>query len=318
MVHKFYIETSLHDPAIRVYALLHTESEVYNIPLMLRSDGYGHVIEDNENNVADDVVGINIMWLSAIEIKFYAYQYILSPEQLSHEYVLIKLYSGGYVSVLNGDESKMKIVSFDESIDVDTRVKQLYKANPAILEDFLQDGDKLEELCARYVKMTPSCNIDLQYAKSMVNQYLYRYQVLFDSTVNDILLLDYIEEALYDGTFDKLHDRGLMKYHEAGKPKKLAVKWHEGKLEYSAYFWFDYEVITEVFEKFYGAHRDTKTDFIIRMDYQNRKYELALYRFGLKEPKIIPENAYQVLVFKNGIEDYRSENYDQERGAWIW
>lgn len=167
-----------------------------------------------------------------------------------------------------------------------------------------------------------------KYVGDFLKQYVYRYSLyngkydfegdLWAEEADGNHCLDYIEEALYDGTFDKLHDRGLMKYHEAGKPKKLAVKWHEGKLEYSAYFWFDYEVITEVFEKFYGAHRDTKTDFIIRMDYQNRKYELALYRFGLKEPKIIPENAYQVLVFKNGFEDYRSENYDQERGAWIW
>lgn len=128
----------------------------------------------------------------------------------------------------------------------------------------------------------------------------------------------YIEESLYDGTFDKLHDGGLLKYHQAGKPKKLAIKWHIDRSEYSAYFWFEDERIREVFDKFYGAHPDTKTDFIIRIDAENRKYELALYRYGLKEPQIIPENVYQLLVFKNKFEDYRSDNYNQERGAWIW
>ncbi len=129
---------------------------------------------------------------------------------------------------------------------------------------------------------------------------------------------DYIEESLFDGTHDKLHDEGLLKYHQAGKPKKLAIKWHIGKSEYSAYFWFEEEPIREVFDKFYGAHPDTKTDFIIRIDAENRKYELALYRYGLKEPQVIPENVYQLLVFKNKFEDYRSDNYNQERGAWIW
>lgn len=129
---------------------------------------------------------------------------------------------------------------------------------------------------------------------------------------------DYIEETLFDGTHDKLHDGGLLKYHQAGKPKKLAIKWHIGKSEYSAYFWFDDEGIREVFDRFYGAHPDTKTDFIIRIDAERRKYELALYRYGLKEPQVIPEDVYQLLVFKNKFEDYRSDNYNQERGAWIW
>ena len=47
-------------------------------------------------------------------------------------------------------------------------------------------------------------------------------------------------------------------------------------------------------------------------------YELALFRYGLKEPVVIPEEAYQLLVFKNRFEDFRSPNYDQPRGAWIW
>lgn len=129
---------------------------------------------------------------------------------------------------------------------------------------------------------------------------------------------DYIEEKLFDGTHDKLNNGNLLKYHQAGKPKKLAIKWHIGKSEYSVYFWFEEEPIREVFDKFYGAHPDTKTDFIIRIDAENKKYELALYRYGLKEPQVIPENVYQLLVFKNKFEDYRSDNYNQERGAWIW
>lgn len=129
---------------------------------------------------------------------------------------------------------------------------------------------------------------------------------------------EYIEESLFDGTFDKLHDDGLQKYHEAGKPKKLAIKWHIKKTEYTAYFWFEDEKICSIFERFYGAHPDTKTDFIIRIDAEKKKYELALFRQGLKEPQIIPEDAYQLLVFKNKFEDYRSDNYNQERGAWIW
>ena len=130
--------------------------------------------------------------------------------------------------------------------------------------------------------------------------------------------LDYVEEALYDGTHDKLHDGGLLNYHEAGKPKKLAVKWHIKKSEYTAYFWFEDEAIRAVFDKFYGIHLDTKTDFVIHIDPEKKKYERALYRYGMNEPKPISEDAYKLIVFKNKFEHFRSDNYDQPRGAWIW
>ncbi len=177
-------------------------------------------------------------------------------------------------------------------------------------------------------------NIEYEYKTSLkfyLQHFVFRYLVCFDIwnkekkywikevDNNDIIsTLEYIEEALYDCTYDKSHDGGLLKYHEAGIPKKLAIKWHKNKSEYTAFFWFEETNICEIFEKFYGAHRDTKTDFIIRIDAEQKKYELALYRYGLKEPLIIPEEAYQLLVFKNKFEHYRSENYNQERGAWIW
>ena len=145
-----------------------------------------------------------------------------------------------------------------------------------------------------------------------------KYSHCFYEDEKQIPEFEYIEESLYDGTHDKLHDDGLLKYHKAGKPKRLAIKWHFKKSEYTTYFWFEDERICSIFERFYGAHPDTNTDFIIRIDAEKKKYELALFRQGLKEPQIIPEDAYQLLVFKNKFEDYRSDNYNQDRGAWIW
>lgn len=163
-----------------------------------------------------------------------------------------------------------------------------------------------------------------------IRQFNYRYLLLFEHS-NEHLEewikyekgeispeLELFEEVLYDGTHGNLHNDSLMNYHEAGKPKKLAVKWHIKKSEYMAYFWFEDEEIREVFDRFYGAHPETKTDFMIRIDSEKKKFELALYRYGLKEPQVINESAYQLLVFKNKFEYYRSANYNQPRGAWIW
>jgi hypothetical protein len=199
---------------------------------------------------------------------------------------------------------------------------------------------QIEDVCQRYI------NNDLRVKENLeqnglpprdlfdkyMQQFTYRYLPLFEQwNENDsewrendkkegksLPEFDYIEESLFDGTHDKLHDGELMNYHQAGKTKKLAVKWHIKKSEYTAYFWFEDEEIRAIFDRFYGAHPETKTDFMIRIDAEKNKYELALYRYGLKEPQVISESAYQLLVFKNKFEYYRSENYNQPRGAWIW
>lgn len=107
-------------------------------------------------------------------------------------------------------------------------------------------------------------------------------------------------------------------YGRKKTPSKIIVQFLIKSNEFHVLFWMNKNEITQVFERFYGAHPETKADFIIRIDAENKKYELALYRQGLKEPVVIPESAYQLIVFKNKFEDYRSENYNQPRGAWIW
>lgn len=161
----------------------------------------------------------------------------------------------------------------------------------------------------------------------MMKQYIYKYVVSYKAYTNkwDVLsdaktLPDFcwIKECLFDGTFDKVNNDNLLKYHQAGVPEKLSIKWYVKKSEYIAYFFIDETPIISIFKRFLGNHPETKVDFIIRIDAENKKYELSLYRQGLKEPVIIPEDAYQLIVFKNKFEDYRSENYNQPRGAWIW
>lgn len=170
----------------------------------------------------------------------------------------------------------------------------------------------------------------LRIFKHNIKQYNYRYCILFNSWnhehrnwnkneyIEDCHTFNFMEEVLFDSTHDKLHNGDLMKFHEAGIPKKLAMKWYCEKSDYSAYFWFKNEEICAIFNKFYGQHPDTKTDFIIHIDPIKKKYELSLYRYGLKEPFIIPQSAYQLIVFKSGFENYRSDNYNQPTGAWIW
>lgn len=286
---------------------------------------------------------ISIVYLSIIEKKFYALLLTVNPSEMD-TYIeriesfnmdnrpvnlIIGMTPYGGVAIWIGCPWKQLLLGWMKTGEIEVS-----------MDDFLPEQPKmtLEDYCLTYINENAAVKENLEkkglpphhlFDKYM-QQFTYRYLMLFEHWNKDkenwqkcdieetLPEFDYIEEALFDGTHDKLHDGGLMNYHEAGKPKKLAVKWHIKKSEYTAYFWFEDEEIRAVFDRFYGVHPETKTDFMIRIDSDKKKFELALYRYGLKEPQVINEAAYQLIVFKNKLEYYRSENYNQPSGAWIW
>ena len=300
-----------------------------------------HVYDDKEFPIPSY---LDMIWLSLTENKFYSIEEDLPTDKLEqsfqernkvsgeslYNYIIVGMAPYGHIALWVHGDNKAKLVAWMEAEETDVEmedfcpstrlsrneyVEMMLKSVPEAIENLEKNGLPPHDLFDNYMR-----------------QFIYRYLPLFEHWDKDEEMwtkyseeekektpeLDYIEEALFDGTHDKLHDGGLMKYHEAGKPKKLAVQWHVKKSEYSAYFWFEDEEIRAAFDRFYGPHPDTKTDFIIHIDCEKNKYELALYRYGLKEPVVIKESAYQLIVFKNKFECFRSDNYNQPSGAWIW
>ena len=333
----------------RIAFLSYSETGTVSIPECLPFKG-----EWGENSTASFLEdssyplpnGIHIIYLSIIEQKFYMLDARLPQEEIYREWkkkvrgddttlfekIIVGMAPYGGVAVWLSGEKKQILVRWLQGISIMLSMEQFLPENPSI---------KLNDLCSFYIKNSVLSSKYLEQNglpprhlfDNYMKQFTYRYLPLFEhwdmdqkewkkyegeEDMKTMPELDYIEEALFDGTHDKLHDGGLMNYHQAGKPKKLSLKWQIKKSEYTAYFWFEDEEIRTVFERFYGVHPETKADFIIRIDSEKNKYELALYRYGLKEPQVISESAYQLLVFKNKFECYRSENYNQPRGAWIW
>lgn len=285
-------------------------------------------------------IKLDIAWLSIVEQQFYQLETDLpaeqlqsvwsqaSPETFSHIVLGMAPYGGVALWCVGNEKSVL--------------VKWMHaKTNEVNFKDFKSGVQytTLEDYCTRYLERSPLAKEHLENEgmpprdlyDNYMKQFTYRYQIGFgqwdedkkewipyDDKNNQDTEFDYIEESLFDGTHDKLHDGGLMNFHLAGKPKKLAIQWRIKKSEYTAYFWFEDEEIREVYDRFWGAHPETKTDFMIRIDSEKKKFELALYRYGLKEPQVISESAYQLIVFKNKFEFFRSNNYAQEQGAWIW
>lgn len=294
---------------------------------------------------------LDIVYLSIVEKKFYSVESRINQslleeywklnnydsDEMLFEHIVVGMAPYGGLALWANGSRKSALVDWLHAEETNVDMKDFMPLNP---------GMTIEEVCDFYINNDEAVRENLEVnglpARDLFDRYMqqfcYRYLVMFDRWDEDIERwvkpeldkegqpvdgqplpeFDFIEEALWDGTHDKLHDGGLMSYHQAGKPKKLAIEWHIKKSQYSAYLWFEEEAIRAAFEKFYGAHRDTKVDFIIRIDPEKKKYELALYRYGLKEPVVIGEDAYQMIVFKNKFEHYRSENYDQPRGAWVW
>ena len=288
---------------------------------------------------------IDMVWLSIVERKFYSLVEKLPTERSEelfgktdedsgeavYEHIVVGMAPYGGVALWIHGFKKSTLVAWMHGEETQVEMKDFMPMNPDVT---------LDENCDFYINNDSRVKENLEanglpprdLFDNYMKQFTYRYLPLFEHWYEDEEKwqpyteeeqeakpeLDYIEEALYDGTHDKLRGGGLLNYHEAGKPKKLAVKWHIKKSEYTAYFWFEDEAIRAIFDKFYGIHPDTKTDFIIHIDPMKNKYQLALYRYGLREPQIIAEEAYQLIVFKNKFEHFRSENYDQPRGAWIW
>lgn len=294
---------------------------------------------------------LDLVWLSIVERKFYSIEKLLSVNSLEellgikddesgeqrYEYIVVGMAPYGGVALWAHGSKKSVLMNWFQAEPIQVDMKDFMPLNPTLTLDencdfYISHDERVRENLE--VNGLPPRDLFDRY----MQQFCYRHLVMFDRWDEDeerwvkfeldeegqpvdgqpLPEFDFIEEALWDGTHDKLHDGGLLHYHMAGKPKKLALEWHIKKSQYSAYLWFDDELIRSAFEKFYGTHRDTKVDFIIRIDAEKKKYELALYRYGLKEPVVIGEDAYQMIVFKNKFEHYRSENYDQPRGAWIW
>ena len=128
-----------------------------------------------------------------------------------------------------------------------------------------------------------------------------------------------IEDICSDGTFNFSEgDDEQFNYHKAGIPKRITVRWQEDDSECFAHFWFSNFLVSKIYNEFFEANPDVRTDFIIRLDAKNEMYQLALKREGESEVSIIPNYTYQLIVFCDDTELFRSSNYRLEPGQWSW
>lgn len=325
---KYQINYKCNLPIRLLYGFLTTDIGEYQIPTAFPAKtDWGEVIP-NESYKIESGSNLNLE-LGWIALESYQTYYFKGAIPVPTEIIksdlftlLIGLGNQGEIALWLNNEHKSFLIFYSHGINITDKITDDMISQAQFLDANGKHIKSIIELCDHdRLKFRESTRSRLKIADCIENrmkQYSYRYDVKIKQVTDEIV----VNDCLFDGTYDKTHTNELQSYHKAGKVRKLSVKWIEKNSkdidEFSAFFWMDEIEITRIFEKFYGAHPETKTDFIIRIDAGNKKYELALYRQGLKEPVVIPESAYQLIVFKNKFEDYRSENYNQPRGAWIW
>lgn len=330
-------------PTDILYGLLWIdESRVVQVPYMLPFIGeWGEVLTHYEpiEEINEYPTKISVLWLSLIENKAYEYEGMLNTALLnkicedivsvSHDedlYFIIGTAPFGKLSLWIGNKFKRVLVDVYKAEEVSIELH--------IFKPYMPDGLKINDYCANVLKQNniDKCTIDLHELdrewRSKQKQYNLRFVFVFgiysgdndwdDSKYKDKKIECIISTKNIDGTLDRTYDKSLLDFHNSGCPYKINISFTFNRREYLMYINLSQTHTMELFERFYRAHPETKADFIIRIDVENNKYELSLYRQGLKEPVLIPESAYQLIVFKNKFEDYRSENYNQPRGAWIW
>lgn len=136
----------------------------------------------------------------------------------------------------------------------------------------------------------------------------------------DDIDLNVLEVQRYDGTHDQTNDFSLLCYHKAGMPRQLKVKWSAERNDFSAYYWLDDETVWTLMHRFTNLMPSARISMLLRIDTRCQRYELALKGDdeSFQQPIALPQEVFQLLVFKDGNELYRSNNFNKGDGAWNW
>lgn len=282
------------------------------------------------DDICSDHVGVRTIWFD-----FYTNQYYYSDIQFDdntksimskESYIDICYQIGGTLLVWVVSPQKSLLIQHSTNNSV-VDEKLLQEAN----REWLDQKESIQhQFDTERDKINSEINAMSRYTNNLTRQYTYRYIPCFGHwddeagewtpAFEDEILpeLDYIEETLFDGTHDKLHDGGLLQYHQAGKPKKMALRWRVRKSDYAAYLWFDDNAIRSAFEIFYAEYPEARMDFVFFIDINNNVFRLALNCEEAEAPMVLNNDAYQMIIFKSKFEYYRTPNYNQPRGAWVW
>lgn len=324
VIKKIWLSASAEWPALLLYGIILNGGNPcgefsHYFPYIGR---WGKRIEDAEPIICNsEQLTFRILWYSIRENKFYQYEKDFTIKANKNSELLIGLFANGEIILWEYSDVVSEFLGYDMGVDKTQEVLSLMKQNPDLIKLLDPNENTFEGLQYHYNDFLVS-NYNFGDGEALSISKLsqsYNYKFQLNVSYDDIdMEINNLHIRFYDGSYIKIINQNLMKYKKRALPQYIRIICNIGKFNFDIQVGLFIDELSLIVKRFYGIHEDTNTDFIITFDFFNKKYELALYRQGLKEPVVIPESAYQLIVFKNKFEDYRSENYNQPRGAWIW
>lgn len=334
-------------PTDTFFAMLWTDDELGQcVPKLYPYSGkWGEILSTQllDSNYSPMPRRLDMVWLSIVERKFYSIEADLPWQEMEQlwkqptdddkplfTHIVVGMAPYGQAAVWFRGYRKAVLVSWLRGTEIDVPMEQFMSLRPDVT---------LDENCDFYINndarvkenLLTNGLPDVNLFDGLMAQYCYRVVPLFEvwddskeqwhryqPDDTNIPVLDYVEMSCTDGTMDKLHDDFLTRHHQRGCPEQINLVWHTGKSEWLMYVWLDSRVVAPLLKRFYGAHRDAHVDLLVHCDPLKRHYELALFRYGMQAPQLLPNSSYQMIVFKSMFENYISDNYDQPSGAWVW
>ncbi|MBQ3593964.1 MAG: hypothetical protein II981_00935 [Bacteroidales bacterium] len=291
--------------------------------------GVSSNINIDHNSTVKKELQIELVWMSVVDHRIYCcvtkIDLGLSNINLPNFVITAGLSPNGEVVIWLQNEIESKILGILHGVDVTASIddKIVYRLNLY--------SNKNERLCTLNQLYTDSRklftyaindSIDIVVPKKLLQnrmqQFYYRYVFQGDFLDSAEFIPEKICLLLFDGTYSKNSNISLTQYHLLGKPNKLSVMWRVGVTEYSVHLWFDEQRVSDVFAFLLYGDIERTADLKFSLNIKRHKLVIELFDVIQKQSFFVPEEAYQFIVFRDGFEEFRSENYNQERGAWNW
>ena len=272
---------------------------------------------------------IELVWMSVVDYRIYCcitkIDLGLSNINLSNFIITAGLSPNGEVVIWFQNEIESKILGILHGVDVTASVddKIVYTLNL-----YSNENDRLCTLNQLYTDSRKLFNYAIndsthitvpeKLLQNRMQQFYYRYVFQGDFGGSAEFIPDNVCLLLFDGTYSKNSNTSLTQYRLLGKPNKLSVMWRVGVTEYSAHFWFDEQCVSDVFAFLIYGDKERTADLKFFLNIKNYKMVIELFDVMQKQSFIVPEEAYQLIIFRDGFEEFRSENYNKEQGAWNW
>lgn len=322
---KISICSSVGSPLLLLYGVVIQDNKVVcEFPHYYPYIGeWGHRLNEIDPiSIINGKFEFEFLWYSIYEDLFYQYKKYIDISSNCDTEILWGFKSGGAVACweYNDFASKLIGIDFAKPLDPDKdKYLRIDQNTVNLIDPYYSTFQELKDeynnfLNSEYKGVWDNFNYNIN---DLIKHYNFKYNCKVNYFGINIGAFE-LNVKYSDGSFNKKENEFLIKSGALSIPQRLNLRWSINSIDFQVCFFLNFESTRPMFDRFYGAHPETKTDFIIRIDVENKKYELALYRQGLKESIVIPVSAYQLIVFKNKFEDYRSENFNQPRGAWIW